>query len=129
MGVLSPFFRTLPLEAHGLRWIRPRVSVAHPLDDGPAALLLRSLDETAEGLGEDGPAYRQLLAPFLGDPAGFISDALAPLGLPRHPLTMLRFGLTGLRSAVDLAKRFQAPARGRCWPGARGTRSCRSIGG
>src|SRR4051812_3547258 len=32
MGVLSPFFRTLPLEAHGLEWIRPRASVAHPMD-------------------------------------------------------------------------------------------------
>src|SRR5262245_46097822 len=36
MGVLSPFFRSLPLDEHGLRWIHPPASVAHPLDDEPA---------------------------------------------------------------------------------------------
>ena len=36
MGVLSPFFRSLPLEEHGLRWVRPEASVAHPLDGEPA---------------------------------------------------------------------------------------------
>src|SRR5207253_7661136 len=43
IGLLSPFFRTLDLERHGLRWIRPPASVAHPLDDEPAVLLRRSL--------------------------------------------------------------------------------------
>ncbi len=33
MGILSPFFRQLPLEQHGLTWIQPLVSAAHPLDD------------------------------------------------------------------------------------------------
>lgn len=107
MGILSPFFRTLPLEAHGLEWIRPRVSVAHPLDDQPAVLLHRSLEETAAGLDLDGPSYRRLLEPFLTNPHGLLADALAPLGIPQHPLLMLRFGLLGLRSAVGLAKRFR----------------------
>ena len=51
MGALSPWFRTLPLAEHGLRWIRPPASVAHPLDDEPAVLLRRSLRETASELG------------------------------------------------------------------------------
>src|SRR6187551_2422360 len=34
MAVASPFFRTLDLEAHGLRWLQPEVAVAHPLDGG-----------------------------------------------------------------------------------------------
>jgi len=38
-GVVSPFFRKLPLEQHGLRWIHAPYSVAHPLDGGRAALL------------------------------------------------------------------------------------------
>ena len=42
MGVLSPWFRRLPLDAHGLRWIHPPASVAHPLDGQPAVLLRRS---------------------------------------------------------------------------------------
>ena len=107
MGVLSPFFRTLPLEAHGLEWIRPRASVAHPLDDGPAVLLYRSLEETAAELGLDGASYRALLQPFLGNPHGLLEDALAPLGIPKHPFLMLRFGLHAIRSAVGLAKRFR----------------------
>jgi phytoene dehydrogenase-like protein len=106
MGILSPFFRTLPLEEHGLRWIRPRASIAHPLDDQPAVLLYRSLEETAAALEVDGSTYRRLLEPFLADPHGLLEDALAPLGIPRHPLLMLRFGLRAIRSAVGLAKRF-----------------------
>ena len=63
MGILSPFFRTLPLAEHGLRWLRPRASVAHPLDDEPAVLLRRSLDDTAAGLGGDARAYRAARRP------------------------------------------------------------------
>jgi phytoene dehydrogenase-like protein len=107
MGILSPFLRTLPLLEHGLRWIKPRASVAHPLDDRPAALLYRSVEDTVAGLEEDGPAYRRLVEPFLANPHGLLADALAPLGVPRHPWTMLRFGLLGVRSALGLARRFR----------------------
>jgi len=67
MGVLSPFFRTLDLEAHGLRWLRPPASVAHPLDDQPAVLVRRSLDETARELGasdEERRQYNRVTADF-----------------------------------------------------------------
>jgi len=109
MGLLSPWFRRLPLAEHGLRWIRPPVSVAHPLDDAPAVLLRRSLDDTAAELGDDARAYHRLIAPFLRDPHGLLGDALAPLRFPRHPLLMLRFGLRAIRSAVGLARRFHGP--------------------
>jgi phytoene dehydrogenase-like protein len=109
MAILSPWLRQLPLADHGLRWIRPPASVAHPLDDGPAVLLRRSLDETCDQLAGDARAYRRLVAPFLGDPHGLLADALAPLGIPRHPLLMLRFGLVGLRSATGVARRFETP--------------------
>ncbi len=105
MGVLSPFFRTLPLEAHGLTWIRPPASVAHPLDGEPAVMLWPAVRETAAGLTEDGAAYERLLAPFLRDPHGLLADALGPLNRwPKHPWLMLRFGLKAMRSAVGLAK-------------------------
>jgi len=107
MGAVSPWFRELPLEQHGLRWLYPKASVAHPLDDGPAVLLRRSIEETAAGLEVDGRAYRRLLEPYLRDAPGFMKDALAPLGFPSHPLLMLRFGLTGVRSAEAVAKRFR----------------------
>jgi phytoene dehydrogenase-like protein len=112
MAILSPWLRRLPLAEHGLTWIQPPASVAHPLDAQPAVLLRRSLGDTARELGGDARAYRRLIEPFLADPHGFLADALAPLGLPRHPLLMLRFGLRGLRSATGLARRFAGtPAR------------------
>ena len=44
LGVASPFFRTLPLAEHGVEWIEPPAALAHPFDDGTAALLERSAD-------------------------------------------------------------------------------------
>jgi phytoene dehydrogenase-like protein len=106
MGICSPYLRTLPLQQHGLRWLQGEASVAHPLDDGPAALLLRSPEETAALLGADGPAYLSLVRPFLRAPHALFEDALAPLRLPRHPLLLARFGLRALRSARGLVSRF-----------------------
>jgi phytoene dehydrogenase-like protein len=112
MAILSPYLRQLPLADHGLRWLQPAASVAHPFDDRPAVILERSLDATAAALGDDAAAYRRLLAPFLTDPHGLLADALAPLGLPRHPWLLARFAWLGLRSAARLARRFSGdPAR------------------
>ena len=104
MGVLSPFLRGLPLEHHGLEWVRPAASVAHPLDDGDAVMLYRSLERTAEGLGRDGRAYQRLVAPLLKDPHGLLADAMAPLRIPSHPIQMARFGLRAAFSANRLAR-------------------------
>jgi phytoene dehydrogenase-like protein len=109
LGILSPWLRQLPLADHGLRWILPPASVAHPLDDEPAVILRRGLAETAAELEGDARVYRRLIAPFLGDPHGLLRDILGPLGIPRHPLQLARFGLLGLRSAVGLARRFSGP--------------------
>lgn len=103
MGILSPYLKTLPLAGHGLRWIEPPASVAHPLDDGSSVLLYPSLIKTAEGLGEDASSYIKLIAPFLKNPEGLLADALAPLGIPKHPFSFLKFGLFGVRSAKGLA--------------------------
>src|SRR5688572_27390121 len=103
-GFLSPFFRQLPLEEHGLVWRFPRASVAHPLDDGPAVMLVRSLEETCDGLGRDGRAWRRLVAPFLDDPHALLADAMAPLRVPAHPIRFLRFGLRAAFSANRLAR-------------------------
>ena len=111
MGLLSPFFRRLPLSQHGLEWLPFPASVAHPLDDGPAPMLYRSLDRTAERLGTDGKSWRSLLAPFLAHPHDLLEDLMGPLKpLPRRPLLMARFGWYGMRSATRLAERwFEAP--------------------
>jgi len=104
LGIASPFFRDLPLERHGLEWAIPAASVAHPRDGEPAVMLWRSLERTAEGLGRDGARYRRLLAPFLRDTRGLLQDLLAPLGIPRHPLAMARFGALGAWPATWLGR-------------------------
>src|SRR5690348_6078597 len=53
MGASSPAFSTIPLDQHGLEWIHPDAPLAHPLDDGSAATLERSLEDTCARLGSD----------------------------------------------------------------------------
>lgn len=111
----SPFFRAQPLAGHGLEWVFPPADVAHPFDDGTAAVLSRSVDATAATLGPDEAAYRRLVSPFLDELDALLPDLLAPiLHFPHRPLRLARFGLLGLRSARSLAEgRFRGPkARG-----------------
>ena len=78
----------------------------------PGGALRRSLEETASQLGGDKEAYVRLVAPFLKRTHALLEDALAPLGFPRHPGLLLRFGLHAVRSAIGLARRFNGvPAR------------------
>ena len=99
----SPFFRTMPLVEHGLRWVEPPVQLAHPFDDAPPALLQRSIEETGETLGEyDAARYGALLRSFVANWERLAPDALAPLHVPRHPLLLARFGLQAFRSAAGL---------------------------
>jgi phytoene dehydrogenase-like protein len=113
MGILSPFFRQLPLDEYGLEWVRPAASVAHPMPDGEAVMLYRSVERTAERLGPDAAAWARLVGPFLERPHDLLADAMAPLRIPAHPVQMLRFGLRGALSANRLARlAFRgAPAR------------------
>jgi phytoene dehydrogenase-like protein len=104
MGVLSPFFSQLPLAEHGLDWVTPPASVAHPLDDQDAVMLYRSLERTCEGLGGDASAYSKLVSPFLAQPQQLLADILAPLRIPEAPLQMLRFGMRAAFSANRLGK-------------------------
>lgn len=104
MAVISPFFRKLPLEQHGLSWIQPPVPLAHPLDDGSAAVLTRSVDETAASLGKDAAAYKQIFSRLVDDWPRLESLLLGMARLPRHPLAASFFGLLAMRSASGFAK-------------------------
>jgi len=113
MALASPFFRRLPLEQHGLEWIHPPLPLAHPLDDGSAAVLHRSVAETAATLGQDGPAYRKLFEPLVSHWSPLFQELLGPVRLPRHPLLVSRFGYYGIQPAGRLVNRHfeTAPAR------------------
>ncbi len=105
MAMVSPFFRSLPLAEYGLQWLESPNAIAHPLDDGRAAVLELSIDKTADSLGGDGDAYRKLMAPLARNAAALFEEILRPIRLvPRHPFVLARFGLDGLRSARSLAR-------------------------
>src|SRR3954471_7378541 len=87
MAAASPFFSRLGLAEHGLEWVHPDIALAHPLPDGSAVALVRSVEETANGLGADAPAYRRVVGPLANRYQELLADALGPmLRMPRHPL-------------------------------------------
>lgn len=113
LAVASPVFERFPLEQHGLDWIHPPIPVAHPLDDGSAGALYRSLEETCEHLGDDGSAYRKEAAPLVRRWQELLVDLLAPAHLPRSPVLLARFGVRGILPAAHSARRLFRTERAR----------------
>ncbi|MBS1522527.1 MAG: NAD(P)/FAD-dependent oxidoreductase [Bacteroidetes bacterium] len=107
LAVSSPFFETLSLAGHGLEFIYPDIAAAHPFDDGNAAILKHSIEETASQFGIDQKAYISLIEPVVKDWPLIATDALGPLHFPKHPFAMARFGLKALRSATSVSSSFK----------------------
>ncbi|MDA5141292.1 NAD(P)/FAD-dependent oxidoreductase [Streptomyces sp. AD681] len=110
LGINSPAFRHLPLERYGLEWLHPGLPMAHPFLDGSAAVLSRSVGETAASFGaRDAGAYRRLVERFLPRWDTLARDFMSlPLtALPRDPVTLARFGLVGLPPSTWLMRRFR----------------------
>jgi phytoene dehydrogenase-like protein len=111
MAAASPFFRSLGLE---LDLVEPPAALAHPLDDGSALVVRRSVEETSRSLGADAGAYRSVFEPLVAGWGRLETELLGPIAhVPRHPFALARFGLTGLRPAARVARsRFASePAR------------------
>lgn len=100
-GIGSPVFATLPLAEHGLEWIEPEVPLAHPLPDGSAAVLARSVDETVASLGVGGGGYRSLVGPFVGRWWDVADEVMRPVASrwPAHPLLLSRIGIRAVQPA------------------------------
>ncbi|WP_212915031.1 NAD(P)/FAD-dependent oxidoreductase [Streptomyces sp. TS71-3] len=110
LGASSPVFGTMPLERYGLEWRHADLPMAHPFPDGTAAVLSRSIDETAASFGpRDERTYRRLVAPFADRTEALFRDfmSLPSTALPRDPVTLARFGLAGLPPSTWLLRRFQ----------------------
>jgi phytoene dehydrogenase-like protein len=107
LAASSPFFETLPLALHGLEYIFPQTAAAHPFDDGTAAVLLKSVTETARLLGNDEQAYLDLMQPVVKNWPLIAPDVLGPLHFPKHPLLMAQFGLHAISPSTLLANRFK----------------------
>ncbi len=117
MAILSPFFSTLPLHRHGLEWVFPEISAAHPFDDGTAAALRPSLAETAASLGSDKNCYLNLVGPLAEQLHNLLPDLLSPFPSFRYPLQLARFASDGLLPASLIAKRFRTEAGRGLWGG------------
>ncbi len=114
MGVASPFFKTLPLADFGLEWIHPGIPLAHPFDDGGAAVLHRSIDETAATFDRASEqAYRRLFAPLLGKFDDTLVDLLAPPRWPGDPLGLMRFGVRAFPSSLAAARAWFSDEKAR----------------
>jgi phytoene dehydrogenase-like protein len=103
----SPFFRRPVFDGLRQRLRQPEVPFAHPLDGGRAAVVHRSVDRTAESLGADSARYRRLLGPLDLHADDITGEVLSPLrSIPRHPLSLARFGVPGLLPMDVLARPF-----------------------
>jgi phytoene dehydrogenase-like protein len=113
----SPFFDTLPLADYGLTYLQPELAAAHPFDDGTAAVLASTVEETAKLLGADQQTYLDIFKPVVRDWPLIAADVLAPLHFPKHPIAMAQFGLKALTSATYFAKRFKTKEAKGLWGG------------
>lgn len=117
MAAGSPFFRTLPLAEYGLEYIDPVLCMAHPFDNGKAAIFDRSPGTTARCLGVDRDAWLGLFLPLIEKWPALAPDILGPLHFPAHPLDMAGFGWKALSSALTLSRRFVTPEAKGLWAG------------
>ena len=114
IAAASPFLNELGLD--GLRWLQPAVDCAHPLDGGSAGVLYRSLDRTSEWMYSD--AWRRLFAPMVARFDDLFADASQPvLRVPRHPLTLARFGVTAMMPATAVGRLWRVEQTRALWAG------------
>jgi len=107
LAVASPFFKRFDLAARGVTLARPEVEFAQPLDGGRAAVVTRSVAETADRLGADGRAYRRLLGPLTSHMDDVLEAILAPLRTPpAHPLAAANYGRRAILPASVVARRW-----------------------
>jgi phytoene dehydrogenase-like protein len=95
MGISSPFFRSLPLEKHGLKWIVPPAAAAHPLEGGPAAIMWNDAQRTADSLGADSRRWLNAIGSLANDWPRLVDDVLAPIGIPSRPVLFTPFAIQG----------------------------------
>ena len=113
LALLSPFLKALPLEQFGLQFAHPDAPFAHPLDDGSAVVVERSIGVTVNALdARDGRAYAALITPFVENSDMLMEALLGPFSV-RHPIVMAKFGRHAIRSAAGLANHVFASERTR----------------
>lgn len=110
-GYLSPYFKTLPLTDFGLEWIHPEISVAHPLENEPAAMLYQSIEKTSAELGLDDENWKNSFSYFVEHGENLLRDGMGPLQFPKNPFLLANFGIKGLQSAQNFVQKNLATNR------------------
>jgi phytoene dehydrogenase-like protein len=107
LALASPFMATIPWERHGLEWVVPPAGVAHPLDDGSAAVAWNDINRTASDLGADGKTYRNIFGPLVDRFDELVRFSMTPPArLWRSPATAVRVGPQLALPATVAARRF-----------------------
>ncbi|HTF49160.1 MAG TPA: NAD(P)/FAD-dependent oxidoreductase, partial [Pseudonocardia sp.] len=118
MAVGSPALAELDLARYGLRWRVPEIDLVHPLDGGDAAVLHRSVEATAKGLGADGKRWKLLFERPSATFDDWSGDIMGPLlRIPKHPLRLTRFGMPTVVPATLLARVFATEQARALWAG------------
>jgi phytoene dehydrogenase-like protein len=113
LAVGSPFWAEIDLTSYGLTWKWPEVDCAHPLDDGTAGVLFRSIDKTVAAMGADGRRWRLAVADLAAGFGELCQDLMRPiLHVPRHPVRLAAFGSRGVLPAAAMVRWFRT-AQGR----------------
>jgi phytoene dehydrogenase-like protein len=105
LAVASPYFKNLLPKLSRLEFIFPPYALIHPFDDGSAALLNQSLDDSAGTLDVDSQAYTRLMRPLLNRVDDILEEILGPFPFPpKHLVSSMIFGSRALFSANQLAR-------------------------
>jgi phytoene dehydrogenase-like protein len=114
MGVGSPFWAEIDLGRYGVSWKWPEVDCAHPLDDGTAGLLYRSIDQTVAGMGADGRRWRLAVGDLAEGFDDLCQDLMRPVvHIPRHLVRLAAFGPRAVLPATVMVRWFRTEqARG-----------------
>lgn len=113
LGIASPVLRTMDLARLGLEWVQPSLALAHPFDDGSAAFLHSSLEESARALGSDRRRWRNLFRPWVRQWDAVAATWLGPLSLRAARPGFLPLGVTGLQSSALLCRTWFHTPRAR----------------
>ncbi len=111
-AVASPVFADMPLERHGLEWVHPEASMAHPMPDGRAGVLYQDIDRTAAHLDDlhagDGAAWKAWAQPWL-DAFPALRDTMLG-GFPPLPGVAKLLAARKLSGMLDFARLLFMPA-------------------
>ncbi len=107
-GVGSPFWKEIDLERYGLVWKWPEIDCAHPLDDGTAGVLYRSIEATTARMGPDARRWRAAVGDLAAGFDELARDLMRPvINVPHHPIRLARFGPRAVLPATVLARWFR----------------------